>query len=400
MSFSFSRPMLAAMSGWLVLVCSAAAQTAPTLREAMEAAWALSPSARALQNRQTELDARARAAASLIPGPPTVSLSQRKGMGNASGLSESEVEVSAPLWQPRVRSATSVQVEADRAAFDRQLALAKIRLASEVRELAAQAALARIEREVAGRKLAEAAALASDVERRVKAGESARIDLIQAQSVQRQASAAQALAESSLARALAQWRAITGLPQLAVLDETPAQPGDHPAVTSADAQVHAARAKLSLTEADRRDPMEVGLGVARERGAGGGPSEKSVKLSLRVPLGSHGRNAPKLAAARAELDAAEAEADAARRTAIADRESAAAELEAARRGEALAIERERFAQEAQALVAKSHRLGESDLPTRLRAEAERFDAELARAKAGVETRRAISKFNQSNGSLP
>ncbi|RYY81091.1 MAG: hypothetical protein EOO24_42795 [Comamonadaceae bacterium] len=146
--------------------------------------------------------------------------------------------------------------------------------------------------------------------------------------------------------------------------------------------------------------MEVGLGMARERAAGGGKAENSVRISLRVPLGSDGRNAPKLAAARAELDVAEAELAAAMLQVQAEREFSAAELDAARRAESLAVERERFAREAQALVATSHRLGESDLPSRLRADAERYDAELARARAALDTRRAISKFNQSNGSLP
>lgn len=397
MSFAFSRPLLAVILGYLAL--SAVAQTAPTLREATEAAWALSPQARALPSRQAEFEARARAATALLSGPPTLSLSQRKGTGRVSGLRESEVELSAPVWMPRIRSATAVQVEADRAALEGQRALGKMRIAAEIRELAAGAALARIEREVAQRKLQEAGTLASDVGRRLKVGEVARIELLQAQSVQRQAAATQAHAESALARALAQWRALTGMPQVAALDESPSAMGEHPAVAAAQAQVRAARAKLALTEADRRDPIEVGVGVASERQAGG-PAENSVRIALRVPLGSDGRNAPRLAAARAEIDTAEAELDAVRRIGEADRESAASELDAARRAEALAIERERFAQEAQGLIALSHRLGESDLPTRLRADAERFDAELARARAGVETRRAISKFNQSNGSLP
>ncbi len=80
MSHACSRPLLAAISGLLAL--SAAAQTAPTLREATEAAWALSPQTRALGSRQAELDARARAATAFLPGPPTLSLSQRKGTGD------------------------------------------------------------------------------------------------------------------------------------------------------------------------------------------------------------------------------------------------------------------------------------------------------------------------------
>lgn len=401
MHFCVSRPAVAVLLGWMAFSGSSHAQTSPSLRQAVEAAWSLSPQARGLASRQAELDTRARAASSLISGPPSLSLGHRTDrVGSNGGLRESEVEVSAPVWTPGVRRATADQVEADRAAFEQQQILAKVKLAAEVRDLAAQAALAQIEREAAQSKLREAQVLAGDVERRVKVGEVARVDLLQAQSVQRQAATAQAQAESALARALAQWRALTGLAQVASLDEQAGSEQDHPAVMSAQAQLRAAQAKLAWTQADRRDPMEVGVGMARERAAFGAPSETSLKLSLRVPLGSYGRNAPKLAAAQAEVDAAEAEALAAGRAVEANRLAARAELEAARRSETLAAERERASLEVQALIAKSYRLGESDLPTRLRAESERFEAELAHAKARLETRHAIAKLNQANGILP
>jgi cobalt-zinc-cadmium efflux system outer membrane protein len=81
-------------------------------------------------------------------------------------------------------------------------------------------------------------------------------------------------------------------------------------------------------------------------------------------------------------------------------EAARAELDGARRAEALAAERERDAREIQALIAKSYLLGESDMPTRLRAQAERFEAELAHARTRLETRRAAARLNQSLGLLP
>jgi cobalt-zinc-cadmium efflux system outer membrane protein len=299
-----------------------------------------------------------------------------------------------------VRSATAAQVDADRAAFERQQLLAKAKVAGEVRDLAAQAALAQIERQLALRKAEEARNIAADVARRVKAGDSARVDQLQAEGVLQQAAAAQSQAEAALARLHAQWRAVTGLERIAPLDESAGQPAESAVVAAAQAALRAAQAKLQLAAADRRDPLEVGVGVTRERPAFGAANERSVKLSLRVPLGGDSRNAPKLAAARAELDAAEAEAEAAQRGANAERIAAAGELEAAQRAEAAAAQRARLAAEVQGLIAKSYRLGESDLPTRLRAETERFEAELAHARAQVESRRAISKLNQAYGLLP
>lgn len=401
MLLSFLRPKWAVSLGFAMLALSAHGQTSSSLRSAVEGAWALSPQAQSLVNRQAELDARSQAASSLISGPPSISLSHRSDRpAKNGGLRESEAALAFPIWSPGVRSATSAAVQADRQAFDQELVMAKIRLAAEVRDLAAQAALARNEALVAQRKQQEAALLAGDVERRVKAGEVARLDLLQAQAFQRQAAAVEAQAESATARVAGQWRALTGLADIAELDETTGVGRESPAILAADSRLRAAQARLALTEKDRRDPMEVGVGVTRERPAFGAASDTAFKVTLRVPFGTYGRNAPRLAAAKAELDAAQADALSVARSVKADQESAGTELEAARRAEVSAAERSRLSTEAQTLIGKSYQLGESDLPTRLRADSERFDAELAHARARVETRRAISKLNQAFGILP
>lgn len=400
MYLAFCRPCLALVVG-ISLSVGSLAQGSTTLREASEAAWSLSPQVRALQYRQAELDARGRAAASFLSGPPSVSLSHRTDrVGSNGGLRESEAEVSAPLWNPQVRRATSAQIDADRTLLDRAQQAARARVTGEVRDLAAQIALAEVERELAGRKVEETRALAADVDRRVRAGDAARVDLLQAQGLAQQARAAHEQAQALVARLQSQWRALTGLSQVARLDETPGAEQEHPSVTAAQAQVRAAESRLNLAVADRRDPVEVGVGFTRERPAFGAQNETSMRLSVRVPLGSYGRNAPRVAAARAELAAAEAEADAAQRSVEGERIATRAELEAARRAEASAAERARLANDARALIARSYQLGESDLPSRLRAETEHSEAQLAHARAQVETRRAISKLNQALGVLP
>ena len=175
---------------------------------------------------------------------------------------------------------------------------------------------------------------------------------------------------------------------------------DHPVILAAQAQVLAAQAKFELTETDQRDPMVLGLGITRERAAFGATGETRLRLALKIPFGGDKRNAPRIAAARAELDAAQADADAAVRQIRTGLASAGAELDAARRTEATLTERARLSQEVQSLVAKAFRLGESDLPTRLRAENEKFEADLFLARARVGTQRAISQLNQALGLLP
>ncbi|MDP2818907.1 MAG: TolC family protein [Polaromonas sp.] len=376
------------------------------LREALDAAWALSPAARSADNRRAQLQARERAASSWINGSPSALLAQRSDrFNNNGGFREYEAELELPIWSPGVRGATQRELAAQRLAFEPQLLIARLRVAAEVRELAASLAVARTERELAARKHSEALALAQDVERRVKAGDSARVDGLQAQSLVQQAATGREQTAVALTRQLNQWLTLTGLANAPALEEvlppvhTSVQP-EHPALQAAQTRVQAAQATLELSQTDRGDPMAIGVGVTRERATFSAAGESNLRLAIKIPFGTDNRNAPRIAAARAELDAAQAELDAVQRQTRDELASALAELDAARRTQASMAERARLSTEVQALVAKAYRLGEADLPTRLRADSEKFEADLSLARARVGLQRAISQLNQALGLLP
>lgn len=372
-----------------------------TLRQALDAAWTLSPSSRAAANRQAELQAKAEAALSLLSGSPALTLAHRTDrLQTNGGLREYEAEIGLPLWNYGMRHATQRQVAADAALLDLQNQLARLKLAGELREAAGQLAVLQAERNLVARKLDEANRLATDTERRLKAGDTARVDLLQAQSAARQTEGLLAQADAALARARGHWSSLTGLSTTPELGEQPGEVTEHPALIVARAQVHSAQMRLALVEADRRDPMELGVGVARERATAGAIGETTMRFSLRIPFGGDTRNAARLAAARAELDTAQAEADAAQRQIETEREAARVSLETARRNEALAAQRAALAAQVQALIAKAHQLGETDFPSRMRADNEKFDAELALTRARVDVRRAVAQLNQSLGLLP
>jgi cobalt-zinc-cadmium efflux system outer membrane protein len=389
-----------------ILTEAAAPTGGASLRAALDAAWTLSPAARSADSRRAQLQARERAASSWLHGSPSALLAQRSDrFNNNGGLREYEAELELPIWSPGVRGATQRELAAQRLGFEPQQQVARLKLAAEVREAAASVAVARTERDLALRKHSEAQTLATDVGRRVKAGDSARVDGLQAQSLVQQAASGQEQAQQALARLQNQWLALTGLAAVPSLDEplphaNPVAAPDHPALQAAQAQVQAAQAALELSETDKRDPMSVAVGVTRERSTFGAASENSLRLALKIPFGSDGRNAPRIAAARAELDAAQAELDAAQRRIQAELASAIAELEAARRTQAAMAERARLGTEVHDLVARAYRLGESDLPTRLRADSEKFEAELSLARARVGLQRAVSRLNQAFGLLP
>ncbi len=406
---------LAATLAWSLLSSSAFAQTVgqpATLKQALEAAWQNSSHSRSLDNRRSELVAKEKAANSWISGEPVVGVAHRTDWLNKNeGLREYEAELELPLWNPGVRNAALAEVSAQRLGFDGQFALAKLKLAGELRVLAASAATAQVELDLNKRKLQDANALTQDLTRRVKAGENARVDVLQAQLLVQQAQAALVQAESQLTRLQNQWRSLTGLATVVPLDETlaatasnaatdaPIAP-DHPALRSSQAQLISAQAKLSLANADKRDPMSVGVGLSRERGNFATASETTVRIALRIPLGGDNRNAPRQAAARAEIDIAQAEVEAVQRQLPTEVTAATAELRAARLAQTAATERARLSAEVQTLITKSWRLGDSDLPARLRADNEQFEASLALAKASIDVQRAIANLNQAHGLLP
>ena len=391
-------------------------QGAPTLRQALDAAWQLSPSVRAEGNRRSELAARDRAASSWISGAPAIGIAHRSDRLNRNeGYREYEAEVEFPLWNSGVRAATQADVSAQRVGFEGRINAARLKLAGELRLAAANIATARVERDLNQRKLQDAQVLVQDISRRVKVGENARVDALHAQVVMQQAQAALAQAEGQVSRTHNHWRGLTGLAIAPALDEslTMAAGGqaiaapaahtdapDHPALRQTQALVSSAQARLALVDADRRDPMSVGVGVGRERSVFAAPGETRVRIALRIPLGGDNRNASRQAAARAELDAAQAELDALQRQIPAEIAAASAELNAARTAQTAAAERKRLSAEVQMLITKSWQLGDSDLPTRLRADNEQFEASLQLAKASIEVQRAIASLNQAYGLLP
>ena len=411
-----SRAKLLAITVLLAsFVVGAAAQTVnqpPNLKQALDAAWQLSPLARAEGNRRSALAAKENAANSWLSGEPVAGIARTTDQFNRNdGFREVGAQVSLPIWNPGVRAAAQANISAQRQDFDGQFALGKLKLAGELRVLAANAATAQIELDLNKRKLLDANVLAQDLSRRVKAGENARVDGLHAQVLVQQAQAAIAQADSQLTRLQNHWRSLTGLTAVAPLNETLSNlatndlanapvPPDHPALRYAQAQLASAQAKLALAEADKRNPMSIGLGVSQERSNFAAISEIKLRISLGIPLGGDNRNAPKIAAARAELDAAQAEADEVQRQLPAELAAAAADLRAARLAQAATFERVRLSTEVQALITKSWRLGDSDLPARLRADNEQFEASLSLARSRVDVQRAIANLNQAHGVLP
>lgn len=415
----------------LVFCCIAPlAASAQSLRDAVESAWRRQPEALAAGARSGVFDARSFAAGSALPAPPTVSLGHRTDQLNRNqGAREYEIGVDLPIWAAGARRATRGVIDAERERFRFDLDVARLRIAGEVREAYWQARIAGNELALFERRAAEADRLALDVERRVRAGESAQVDAHQARAVFEQARAVAAEAAARAHRAERQFIALTGveaLPSFEQAYERPAAAGAaapessvmkqpaaaqpvqeaaaeierHPLTAAALRAADAARARLGQAREVLRDSPELAIGMRRDRSAFGGVFDTTVSVGVRVPLATDARNRPRIAEASAELTETEARLPLLRARLQAELDSARKDLEQERVALDRAGRRLKLSAEAQAWIARAFDAGQIDLPARLRAENERFDAELAVARARLAEALAAARLNQSLGVLP
>ena len=389
----------------MCLAFVAGSADAQGLHDAVEKAWQRQPTAQAQGYRAAELAARATAASSWVPAPPSVAVRERSDRLNRNaGTSEFEAELAVPLWLPgqRERQAALVATETDLQL--ESLAGAKWKLAGEVREAFWQAKAAEGDVLVSRRRLDDAVQLAADVERRFRSGDLARTDFNQVRGAEHAARAALGEAELRKERSAQAFTLLTGVHTLPADEEKPAPnppaAADHPTLRALERSAAAADARLRLAAADTRDNPELTLGWRRERSSSFDPYASSVTLGIRIPLATDGRNAPRIAAANAEY--IEAFTAIARQKDLVEADIAAAirELAQARDALALADERQQLAAENDRLLGKAFSLGEIDLATRLRIASDRYAAEADVARSRLELGRAVSRLNQAYGVIP
>lgn len=379
--------------------------SAQSLRDAVEAAWARQPIARTQAAREAEFDAKRRAAQAFTPAPPAVGIAHLSDHPTRNeGLREWEAELEIPLWLPGQRARQGAIAEAEREQLHGRLGAAKWRLAGEVRDAYWQVRLAENELALARRKHTEASAILRQAERRLQLGDVSRVDVNQALTAEQAARAAVAESEVKVFRARQGFTTLTGLAAIAPSEEPrPEGAGNldaHPLLTGIERTAQAARTRLTQATQDTRDNPDLVVGMRRDRASAQVPFDNSVFVRFRFPFSTDARNQPRITAANAELIEAQEELQFERARIQREASSARRELEQLTELAALAAVRLRTAVSSQQLVARGFALGEFDVFTRLRAETERFEAELAATRAELEVSHAVSRLNQALGVLP
>ncbi len=343
---------------------------------------------------------------------PALELSNRSDRWHDNqGVRELEAGVSVPLWLPGERDRSGALADAGARAVESRADAARLRVAEALREAhwawqrsAVDAALAR-DQQAAARRLAE------DVARRLKAGDLARSD----QHRGRRRASLPPTRRWPRRWPRARWPSNAGARSWgpaftapATDDAAPAMEPEpvapsteaHPALRDLQDRAAVADRAAALAALRTRANPELLLATTRERDGRGEPTLRTITLGIRIPSGAGDRQAAVAATARAEATELDVERALAADRLAGEADAARAQVEAAKVQLAAAERRAQLAAESRGFFDRSFRLGETDLPTRLRIEAEAAEAQRQAARSRIDLAAAISHWRQALGLLP
>lgn len=411
-------PRLAGLLAGLVLAATAYATPPDTptppwgaplrvpMAQALEAAWARSVASAELAGQQQRAQAGQAMAASWFSAAPALAAAHRRDTGHAAqSAREIELGMSWPLWWPGQRERSRQTANAEARLAEAYQRLARWHLAGQLRDTAAQLQAAELAWRQAHQQRQMLHTLATDVARRVQAGDLAPADNLAAQAEVLAAQAQQAAAEHQVQVQQAAWQLLTGLDAWpdneGLTGDTPSpQTSPHPATEEAEIQLSLTQHRLALIQAQRGGPPELGVSLSQERTGSGPARDNRVTLALRVPLNTGPHNQVPLASALSAQAMALANLQQIQRQTSADlarahqaERSALAQYEAEQARAGLLRQRAQWLQ-------KSFDAGETALPDLLRALASAFQADAAAAHQQAALAQARVRLHHTRGQLP
>lgn len=378
-----------------------------TLSQAVNSAWARAVVAREATGQLTKADADKSAAQRLWAKSPSLEYSQRDNRFQAdTGLKETEVGVVWPVWQWGQRGAQNTLAASALTKADHNAQFVRLKLAAEVREAIWMTKDAEVEYGEAVLLAETLTRLARDVDRRVSAGDLARVDSLVAHGERLAALALQSEASQKLSAMLARWQNLTGLRTPLSTEAATEQPSAlksviaHPELLLSIQSADEAKKKLELVEASNREAPELKVGMRQELAARTQPGQSTLIVGFRLPLGTSDRNRPLLAAALTDVEVSTTQEQRTHERIESEHELAKQALTFAQQQLQSAKERADLLNERTALIEKSFKAGETSLPDYLRAVSLSSQAQTAYLRQISKTYLATARFNQSLGVMP
>lgn len=377
-----------------------------TLHDTVQQAVERYPRTQLLGARSAQVDALRRQTESAVAGAPALLLRhQTDRIGSSDGLREWEGGIQLPLWLPGQRQARrdfTARTGEGLSSFESAL---RLEVAGQVRERLWDVVLMENETLVTEGQWRAAQALEEDVRKRVTAGELAKVDLLLAQDETLRRQALYLRARTELKHTLHRYDVLTGSEVLPVarnetLSNRDSIGDDHPLLADSRARVAQALAETELVRQERRANPHLTLGVRDEQSTRRSEANKSVGISLTLPLLSTAHAGPRMAAAAVALAEAQSARDTLRRELDLTLDESEHSVQLARQQHELAIEQNRLAQENLRLMKKAFALGEIDLVDLMRVQTLAFTAEYNEQQLGLQLQRAIARYNQAAGEIP
>jgi outer membrane protein TolC len=253
-------------------------------------------------------------------------------------------------------------------------------------------------------KLALANKLQLDVEKRYQAGEMAKTDAMLAQQETLRAKKEQLRAEAELMHARHRYFLLTGLRELPgsfAEKQSPLEDYSQSSIwLAAQSKLGLAETERALAQVESHENLQVLLNMRRSQGAFDNMVNDSVGVKLRIPFGGDTRAAPIKATAEMYVGAAQTEQELLR-TAMETMMHEAEHNLSVSRSELLVVSKQYdLAKESARLAQKAFQLGETDLVSLMRVQAQTYEAERAFSTRQIQVQWDIARYNQVVGVLP
>jgi outer membrane protein TolC len=375
------------------------------LSEVLEKTYARTPMQASLQSRDIMVSARNRVANTLLPSAPAVNLiHQNDAIGSGRGERDWQAELELPVWLPKQRDNRMKVAEAIQASTGAMRQSLKLQVAGQLREAVWNIAVNENNLSLALNKLQVAKKLQSDVDKRYRAGELAKTDAMLAEQETLRVEKEKVRAEAELMHARHRYYVLTGLRELpgnyaekqSALDDY----SQSPVWLEAQSKVGLAETERDLAQVESHENMRVLLNVRSTKGAFDTTNNDSVGVHVRVPFGGEASAAPVRAAAEMVVGNALTEREAMRFELEAAMHEAEHNLSVSQAELIIAAKQHEIATESLTLAQKAFQLGETDLVSLLRVQAQSFEAERAFTTRQIQVQWDIARYNQTVGVLP
>ncbi len=379
----------------------------PTLQlhDVLEKTIARNPMQASMQSREKMVTAKALIANAILPSTPAMIVAHQNDQ-LTTGRNEREwlAEVELPIWLPNQRSNRLKVADAFQTNVAAGRESIRLQVAGMLREALWDIAFNDNNLALTSSKLELARSLQLDVEKRYRAGEMAKTDFMLAQQETLRAEREQLRADAEVMHARHRYFILTGLRELPgsfVETQSNLEDYSHSSIwIEAESKLGLAETERNLAQIESHENLQVLLNMRRTQGAFDNLSNDSVGLRLRIPFGGDTRAAPIKAAAEMGVGYALTEREKLRTALEAMMHEAEHNLSVSRVELTIATKQYDIAKESAKLAQKAFSLGETDLVSLLRVQAQTYDTERAFTTRQIQLQWDIARYNQVVGVLP